>query len=500
MVGGQEDRKMKNVASGVFALLAGIELVSGCAGAHDAGMSDVGMPDVGTSNGSDMTDVELALSTVPAGVQCVRVTVTTGSGTTLNPPLMTVAAGASSATLSVGQLPAGAATFNGAAFNAACSAVTGSTVANWIATPVMTTLSLGISNKVTMTFLPNNPVSVSANFITAPVELSLGTHSTRVRMADGTVREWGLLTNGAIATQPTAVSGLNDAVQIASGWWQMACARQAAGGVSCWGTAASWGGSGFAPTPVPIAIPTPVGAISIGQLYGCGSVLNRVYCWGANDSGAFANGSTGFVGAPAATGTFAPKVMSGVSHACLVGSDGGVVCSGDNTSGQLGLGNTTSTLLGFRVDGVTGTVDLAVGTFHTCALRGDGTVRCWGGNSRGQLGDGTTTQRTSPVQVVGINDAVRVLAGEEHTCVLRQTGTVSCWGKGTTLGDGLGLDRSTPADVPNLSGVTALDSHIGRHTCAILTDRTLKCWGENESAQVDGTQVWAAKPTTVVLQ
>jgi alpha-tubulin suppressor-like RCC1 family protein len=192
--------------------------------------------------------------------------------------------------------------------------------------------------------------------------------------------------------------------------------------------------------------------------------------------------------------------MSGVSHACLVGSDGGAYCSGDNTYGQLGLGNTTSTAQGFRIDGVTGTVDLSAGTFHTCALRGDGTVRCWGSNSRGQLGDGTTTQRTSPVQVVGITDAVRVVAGEEHTCALRQTGTVSCWGKGTTLGDGLGLDRATPADVPNLSGVTALDSHIGRHTCAILADRTLKCWGENESAQVDGTQVWAARPTTVVLQ
>jgi len=479
---------MKNVASLVFALLAGVLSVSGCIGVHDTG-----------STSDDVTDVEIALTTVPTGIQCVRVTVMAGT-TTLAPQSLPVTGGASSASLNLGQLPVGAATFNGAAFNATCTTVTGSTVANWIAVPVTTTLSLGVTNKVTMTFLPNNPVSVNANFIPAPVELALGTHSTRVRMADGTVREWGLLPNNAIVTQPTVVSGLNDAVQIANGWWQMGCARQATGGVSCWGNAPSWGGTGFAPTPVPINIPTPVGQISLGMNFGCGSVLNRNYCWGANDFGAFGNGSTGNVGAPAFVNSFAPKIFAGRTHACLVGSDGRVGCSGDNTSGQLGLGNTTSTTQGFAVDGAAGSVDLAAGTFHTCALRGDGTVRCWGLNSRGQLGDGTTTQRTSPVQVVGINDAVHVAAGDEHTCVLRQTGTVSCWGKGSTLGDGSGLDRSTPADVPGLSGVIALDSHIGRHTCVILTDRTLKCWGENESAQIDGTQVWAAKPTTVVLQ
>jgi len=480
---------MKNVAWLMFALLAGSLSVSGCGvGVHDGG-----------STSDDVTDVELALSAVPAGIQCVRVTVMAGS-TALAPQSLPVTAGASSASLNLGPLPVGAATFNGAAFNATCTTVTGSTVANWIAVPVTTTLSLGVTNKVTMTFLPNNPVSVNANFIPAPVELALGSDSTRVRMADGTVREWGLLPNNAFVTQPTVVAGLNDAVQIASGSSEMACARRAAGGVSCWGSAMLWGGSGFTQTPVPINIATPVGQISLGQSFGCGSVQNRITCWGANDFGAFGNGSSGFVGAPAFVGSFAPKISPGRTHACLVGSDGGVGCSGDNTYGQLGLGNTTSTTQPFRIDGATGTVDLAAGAFHTCALRGDGTVRCWGLNSRGQLGDGTTTQRTSPVQVVGINDAVHVVAGEEHTCVLRQAGTVSCWGKGSTLGDGSGVDRSTPADVPALSGVIALDSHIGRHTCAILTDRTLKCWGENESAQVDGTQVWAAKPTTVVLQ
>src|SRR5262245_10837600 len=106
----------------------------------------------GQGQAEDVTEVEVALSTVPTGVQCVRVAATIGNGTTT--VLRTVMAGASSASIDIGQLGTGNATFNGAAFNLACASVTGSTVANWIAVPVMTTLSLGVKNSVTMTFLP----------------------------------------------------------------------------------------------------------------------------------------------------------------------------------------------------------------------------------------------------------------------------------------------------------------------------------------------------------
>ena len=447
----------------------------------------------------DVTEVEVALSTVPAGIQFVRVSVAIGTATPTT-TTTNVTPGSTSASLMIGQLGTGSATFTGAAFTGLCSSVTGSTVANWIAVPVTTTLSLGVSNKVTMTFLPNNMVSVNANFLPAPVELALGIDSTRVRMADGTVREWGLLPNNALGLQPTPVAGLTDAIQVASGHSQMACARRANGDVSCWGDASNWGGSGTTTTPVPIGIANPVSQISLGMGFGCGMNVNLVTCWGSNTFGAFGNGSTGYVGAPKFTGNYGGRIFAGRDHACLLGSDGTVYCAGFNSNGQLGLGNTTDTNLLYQVVGVTGTVDLAPGRFHTCALRGDGTVRCWGWNGGGQLGDGTLTQRTSPVQVMGLNDAVHVVVGESHTCALRQGGTVSCWGAGSTLGDGLGQNRPTPADVPGLSGVIALDSHMGNHTCAILMDRTLKCWGENSVGQVDGTLVWAAKPTMVVLQ
>jgi alpha-tubulin suppressor-like RCC1 family protein len=104
------------------------------------------------------------------------------------------------------------------------------------------------------------------------------------------------------------------------------------------------------------------------------------------------------------------------------------------------------------------------------------------------------------VQVLNITDAVHVVAGADHTCVLRQTGAVSCWGKGVALGDGIGNNRSTPADVAGLSGTVALDAHLGNHSCAIVSDRSVKCWGDNSVGQVDGSFVFAGKPVTVVLQ
>jgi len=44
---------------------------------------------------------------------------------------------------------------------------------------------------------------------------------------------------------------------------------------------------------------------------------------------------------------------------------------------------------------------VAAGTRHTCATKTDGTLWCWGNNSCGQLGLGDYTLRSSPAQVPG---------------------------------------------------------------------------------------------------
>ncbi|WP_425429908.1 hypothetical protein [Deinococcus hopiensis] len=57
---------------------------------------------------------------------------------------------------------------------------------------------------------------------------------------------------------------------------------------------------------------------------------------------------------------------------------------------------------------------MAGGGGHSLALKTDGTVRAWGDNRTGQLGDGTTTSRSTPVTVSGLTNVVS-LAGAPPT-------------------------------------------------------------------------------------
>ena len=80
------------------------------------------------------------------------------------------------------------------------------------------------------------------------------------------------------------------------------------------------------------------------------------------------------------------------------------------------------------------------------AVRIGGAVVCWGSADRGKLGDGSGVDATTPVTVAGLTDAVAVSASAYHTCAVRTTGQVVCWGWGSNgqLGDGLGVDAATP--------------------------------------------------------
>ena len=62
---------------------------------------------------------------------------------------------------------------------------------------------------------------------------------------------------------------------------------------------------------------------------------------------------------------------------------------------------------------------------HSLALKNDGTVVTWGYNSDGQLGDSSTTSRTTPVQVANLNGVTALSDGDAHSMALlsRRYGT-----------------------------------------------------------------------------
>jgi alpha-tubulin suppressor-like RCC1 family protein len=159
-------------------------------------------------------------------------------------------------------------------------------------------------------------------------------------------------------------------------------------------------------------------------------------------------------------------IAAGGDHTCALTQVGGVLCWGDNSYGQLGIGTVNETYpLGSStpvavVELSTGVSAIATGEAHTCALIQAGGVQCWGHNWYGQVGNGIVLGfpppddvRPSPVAVVGLSAGVNVLeTGGWHTCVLTQAGTGQCWGSNSSgqLGDGEYANSSTPVDVGGL--------------------------------------------------
>jgi alpha-tubulin suppressor-like RCC1 family protein len=89
----------------------------------------------------------------------------------------------------------------------------------------------------------------------------------------------------------------------------------------------------------------------------------------------------------------------GAYHSCGLTEGNRIFCWGANESGQLGNGTNSSEKVPVEVKTEERFTKLAAGGAHTCAISSDGVMYCWGRNAQGQLGDGTTTPQTTPVPV-----------------------------------------------------------------------------------------------------
>lgn len=234
---------------------------------------------------------------------------------------------------------------------------------------------------------------------------------------------------------------------------------------------------------------------------GCGiGAAGSAWCWGDDFSGQLGRGSSstpGDIAAPVAninTDLFSPdddalKVVAGGLTSCALIADGTVSCWGDNTWGSLGNGTTQSSDTAVPVPGITDAIDIATRNGTTCAILADHTLQCWGRNGNGQVGDGTTTDQLSPVTVPGLDIVVDVTVGGNFTCALRATGDIWCWGHGYygELGNGeTGVDAAmTTTPVPVSVIDDAVEIDAGSgHTCARRSDDHVWCWGSGGSYQL----------------
>jgi alpha-tubulin suppressor-like RCC1 family protein len=322
----------------------------------------------------------------------------------------------------------------------------------------------------------------------------------------------------ASRSTPVDVSGFSGGVAKISAGGGHTCGLTTEGGVKCLGyNPYGQLGDGTTTqrlTPVPVSgLSSGVAAITAGDSHTCAlTESGAVKCWGSNAEGRLGDGTATDRSTPVDVWGLSAGVgaiSAGGSHTCAMNSSGGVKCWGGNSAGQRGDGTTTTgtTTSSSPVDVVSlssGVAAISAGGSHTCALTSSSEVKCWGNNSSGQLGDGTTTSRSTPVKVLGLSFSVSAIAaGGSHTCVLTTNGGVMCWGRNDAgqLGDGTTTSRSAPVHVSGLSIGVAVILAGDSHTCALTISGEVKCWGQNYAGQLgDGTTTSRSTPVAVVTE
>lgn len=273
-----------------------------------------------------------------------------------------------------------------------------------------------------------------------------------------------------------------------------------------------------ASTPTTVALPAGVTLtqVSAGGFHtvGLGSD-GRTYAWGRNGQGQLGDpGTPPFdqdapVVTPVPAGATFTRVEAGNLHTVALTSDGRLYAWGSNSSGQLGDGTTTSrnapTLVTEPAPGVTYT-SVSAGHAHTVATGSDGRTYAWGENSHGELGVGDTTDRTTPVAVhvpAGVTFS-RLSAGQATSAAVGSDGRAYLWGLND---DGeLGLGDTTVRREPEAArlpaGVSADAVTAGRRRSVVLaSDGNAYAWGNNGRGQLgDGTTTSSLVPVTVLRQ
>jgi len=334
--------------------------------------------------------------------------------------------------------------------------------------------------------------------------------------------------SGACKLEPFAV--------VAGG--QQSCALTSTGVMRCWGdnVAGELGlgdkrARGTRSSDLGAALPAPdlgahtVQRVALGLDHACAILEDAtVRCWGSNLAGRLGQGDTTNRGDdPNEMGATLPVTMlggsgksieiaAGEAHTCAILSGGRVKCWGDNSFGQLGIGNKNAqgdqpaemgdTLPAVDLGPGRTATQLSLGVSHSCAVLDTELVKCWGNNEHGQLGRGDVDARgdddgemgmLTPIDL-GSGVLVRaVAAGWNHTCALLKDGTVKCWGANDLGQLGLG-DTQARGDGPGEMGTALSAVNLGRsavaisagynHTCALLDDKTVKCWGGNGLGQL----------------
>lgn len=218
-----------------------------------------------------------------------------------------------------------------------------------------------------------------------------------------------------------------------------------------------------------------------------GSLPPNLYSWGQNSYGQLGLGDVTNRSSPSQVGSLGTwlKLACGTYQSLSIKTDGTLWAWGQGANGKLGLGNTTSYSSPKQVGALTTWASIAGGGEHTMAITTGGALWTWGGNGSGQLGLGNVTSYSSPKQVGALTTWLKIVGGYEFTIATKTDGTLWAWGVNSTgqLGQGNTTSRSSPVQIGALTTWSNIAAGYG-YTIAVKTDGTLWTWGQNGNGQL----------------
>jgi hypothetical protein len=227
-----------------------------------------------------------------------------------------------------------------------------------------------------------------------------------------------------------------------------------------------------------------------------------LWAWGLNLNGQLGNGESGngrYRASPVQIGTAKDwlEVTAGDSHSLArsgTATTQSLYSWGQNTLGQLGLGNTANKSVPTKIT-ATATfkapwLSVAANGNYCLVLQSDGLIFSWGEDSSGQLGQLTSVTPTVPTTTLSPGPpAIAITAGGAHALAIQANRSLIAWGLNASGQLGLGnlSNSAVPVQVGTDTNWFAIAGG-GNHTLAIKLDRTLWAWGANSDGQLgDGS-------------